>query len=267
MNEGNIQPVSNNQLTKLRNLGRKKGRYKEGEFLLEGQRAIKQVLENGVLKILALYFNTSDQLWQSSPWKGYINRYEARQIEDEVFQEITDTDNPQGVLARIEMSEEASPEDFDKEGKLIIAFDGVQDPGNVGTIIRSATWFGCSGVLVGKGTVDPFHPKVVRSTAGATGILPYQTGSLEQLLPAFSESGWRVLALDPSEEAADIASLELSMPAILVAGNEAHGIRPEVYSQVDAPVKIASKRGGKNYMESINVAVSTGISIYELTKG
>lgn len=266
MSSQTVESISRNQLKKLRNLSRKKARYKEREFLIEGERAVKQLIDNGIIKVQGLYFDEEEVLWESSSWSDYVQVYDSQKLSKEVYREITDTDNPQGVVARVTMPAEASTEELIKEPGTVVALDAIQDPGNLGTIIRSATWFGCRGLLVGKGTVDPFNPKVVRSTAGTAGVLPYQTGHLTDLLEAFAHEGWQILALESTEQALPLADVDRTKPTVVVAGNEARGIRPEVKKLTGESIHISAHGRGSDYLDSLNVAITTGITFYELTK-
>jgi TrmH family RNA methyltransferase len=164
------------------------------------------------------------------------------------------------------MPAEASTDYLTKEPGIIVALDAIQDPGNLGTIIRSATWFGCRGLLVGKGTVDPFHPKVARSTAGTTGVLPYQMGNLADLMGEFANGDWQILALESSEGARSLGDVDHTMPTVVVAGNEAQGIQPNVRKLAKESIKVSAGRRGDEYLDSLNVAITVGISLYELTK-
>ncbi len=261
-----VKSASRNQLKKLRNLNRKKARYEEREFLIEGERAVEQLLNNGVVKVKGLYFDEEELLWESPPWSDFSQTYDSRKLSRDVYREVTDTDNPQGVVARATMPAEASTDDLTNEPGILVALDAIQDPGNLGTIVRSATWFGCRGMLVGKGTVDPFHPKVARSTAGTTGVLPYQTGDLADLMNEFTNGNWQILALESSDEARPLEDVDRTKPTVVVAGNEAQGIRPEIRKLAGESIKISSRRRGGDYLDSLNVAITVGISLYELTK-
>lgn len=160
------------------------------------------------------------------------------------------------------MPAETAIESMAKRNGVLLATDAIQDPGNMGTIIRTAAWFGVNGLLAGKGSVDIFHPKTVRSTAGATGSLPYQTGRLEAILSRFENSGWKVLLLDGSKEAANINELDAHNKVILVVGNEANGIRPGLFTPERTAAQIQTKGLHQN-VESLNAAIAASIAIYE----
>lgn len=261
-----MKSISNAKMTLLRKLNRKKFREKEQLFLIEGERAVEQAINNGRLELQELFFDESQQLWQQAPWMEAVGNYPSSLLNQEHFQEVSDTENPQGLLALCKIPAEADVEDLISRQGIIVASDGIQDPGNLGTIIRTAVWFGAAGFLSGKGTVDLFHPKVVRSTAGATGALSYRDTDLRQLLPKFEEGGWQVLVLDGGKEAEDIRKIDPSPKTIIVVGNEAHGVDKALFTDQRKSVSILSKpKEGEAFVESLNAAIATGIALYAMS--
>ena len=258
-----IKAVSNNKLTLLRKLNRKKYRQKEQLFLIEGARAVKQILDNDSIGVQALFFDEAQGYWQQGPWNEHIASFDSSLIDEATFAEVSDTDNPQGVLALCRMPAEADPGQLAQSSCVILAVDAVQDPGNLGTIIRTAAWFGASAVLSGKGTVDLFHPKVVRSTAGATGTVPYANGDLSVVLPEFEQNGWQVVLLDAGSGSVPLQQVECRERTIIVVGNEAHGINQSLITESRIKARIPSPRGEKN-VESLNAAIAVSIALYAL---
>lgn len=256
-----MKSASNRQKTLLRKLGRKKYRQKEQLYLLEGHRAVLQVLDNPGQRVEALFFDESKAVWDHPSWQKYNHQEKSFMVPSAVFREVTDTDHPQGVLALCRMSPEATLEEMVSRRNIIIALDALQDPGNLGTIIRTAVWFGAGGLLSGKGTVDMFHPKVVRSTAGATGQLPFINGDLDELLPSFEQAGWPVFILDAAPGAITLSEVEAESQAILVVGNEGHGVSPELINERRHRIKIASPRSTPE-VESLNAAVAASVALY-----
>ena len=257
----NIISASNRQETLLRKLNRKKYRQKEQLFLIEGARAVEQVLANESVEVQTLFFDEDQQYWQQRSWQQVADDIQIRSLSGDLFAEFSDTDTPQGVLALCQIPNEATVSELVSQKGTIVALDAVQDPGNLGTIIRTATWFGACGIISGKGTVDLFHPKVVRATAGATGSLPFMNGKLEEILPAFEQEGWPIYFLDAGEDAMDLAAIPSQERAVLVVGNEAHGIRTGLMNGRGTKVRISSPGGNPN-VESLNAAVATSIVLY-----
>lgn len=254
--------ASNRQATLLRKLNRKKYRQKERLFLLEGSRAVDQILQNKSIAVKTLFFDEEQRYWRQDQWKKHTKLIDAHVLPADIFVEVTDTDNPQGVLALCHIPDEATIEELSSSSGVIIALDGVQDPGNLGTIIRTASWFGAAGIVSGKGTVDLFHPKVVRGTAGATGSVPYLNGDLSAILAEFEESGWTVFLLDVGPDAINISEVASPEKTLLVVGNEAHGIDPEIITESRQKVRIPSPQN-KVAVESLNAAVATSIALYD----
>lgn len=259
-----LQAASNRQQTLLRKLNRKKYRYEKRLFLIEGARAVQQIIENGALGIKALFFDQAQEYWLQSPWRDISEKVDSYTLGRDIFMEVSDTDNPQGVLAMCHMPKEKEVAGLASESGIIVAFDRVQDPGNLGTIIRTASWFGVAAVISGKGTVDLFHPKVVRSTAGATGAMPYTSGDLSEILVDFEAKGWFVNLLDAGENSEPLGSSDVHDKTILVVGNEAHGVSPELFSVGRKKLRISSP-SGKPKVESLNAAIATSIALYDLS--
>lgn len=235
------------------------GKYRKKEclFLAEGLRCVEQILENGFLDVAEILVDESGVIEELSVTDGLP----LFQLSDSDFADISDTKTPQGVIAVCRMPDEVPIGSVISTNGPIIALDAVQDPGNLGTIIRTAAWFGVTAILFGSGCVDPFHPKVVRSTAGATGAIPFLKGDLERMFNQLEAPGWHTYLLDGTESAADIRSVSPRQKTILVAGNEANGINPKLFRSNRTPIRI---KGHIDSVESLNVAVALGIGLYEL---
>lgn len=249
--------ASNNQIKLLRKLGQKKYREKEGLFIVEGERAVEQVLENEVLRIRDVF------LEEGKAVSYQLSANSSFHIDSDTFSEISDTENPQGILAVCEIPKEQSLEELSAKEGLIIATDRIQDPGNLGTIIRTGVWFGAKAVLLGKGSVDLFHPKVVRSTAGATGSLEYLNSTLSKDLEEFEKTGWDILLLDGNPGAEPINQTKLSKKTLLIVGNEANGIDPKLITPERKRILIPAADENRS-VESLNAAIAMSIALYQL---
>ncbi|NGP78056.1 RNA methyltransferase [Balneolaceae bacterium YR4-1] len=258
-----MKDISNSRLTLLRKLNRRKYREQERLFVIEGARAVEQIIHNGKVEIAELFFDKSQNYWDQPEWDEKANYYPTSSIDRGYFQEISDTDSPQGVLALCRMPPESPVAELIEETGILLATDRIQDPGNLGTMIRTAVWFGASGLLSGKGTVDLFHPKVVRSTAGATGSLNHCNLELQNGLKEFENHGWQVLILDGGEGSRDIREIKTSEKTILLTGNEANGADPQLFSEHRIPLRIESAPGQKE-VESLNAAIATAIALFAI---
>jgi len=247
------KPASNNQIKEWRKLLMGKYRKRTGLFLAEGLRSVEQILQNRLVDVKAVLTDGSGAIDQLS-----VDTIPVFELSSDDFTSISDTETPQGVIAVCRMPDETSVEVIaDYEG-VIVALDAIQDPGNMGTIIRTAAWFGARAILFGTGCTDPFQPKVVRSTAGATGSIPYLKGDLESLFHDLESSGWQVFLLDSSDEASDLREIKPANKSILVAGNEANGISGELFAEGRKRVRIPGYSG---VVESLNAAVACGIAL------
>lgn len=236
-----------------------KYRKRSGQFLAEGVRCVEQILENGKVEVQELIIEKGWDAGQLTV-RTDVPLYE---LEASDFETVSDTDSPQGVVAVCKIPKESSVESLSQKSGMILATDAIQDPGNLGTIIRTACWFDVAGILFGNGTVDSFHPKVVRSTAGATGVLPYISGNLNDLFSSFEKENWTTFLLDAGEGSKNLDERPKSEKSILVVGNEGNGISDELFGNARHRMKI---EGNPNQVESLNAAVACSISLYEFSK-
>lgn len=256
--------VSNSTLTLLRKLNQKKYRYREQLFLAEGSRTVEQIISNGKVAVKELLFDESQHYWQQHRWETMIKSMEASLVDGGDFAEVSDTDNPQGVMALCMMPPETDLQNLTRQPGIILAADAIQDPGNMGTIIRTASWFGVRGLLSGRGTVDLFHPKVVRSTAGATGSIPYTNVDLDETLNFLEEKGWETVLLDAGTDSKSLKEIPGRDKMIIVAGNEANGINEDLFKAGRQKARIPSPVH-QSEVESLNAAIATSIALYSLS--
>lgn len=254
----NLSPVSNNQLKLLKKLLMRKYRKKEQLFIAEGVRCVEQILSNRYIKVREIIANESlAETFSFIPENIPIYTTDSGTLAD-----LSDTENSQGILAVCEIPVEKSTAEIAELQGPIVTMDSIQDPGNAGTIIRTAAWFGAAGILSGNGTVDLYHPKVVRSTAGATGAIPVINGDLAELLPVFDAAEWSILLLDSGENSVNIRFAPKKEKQLIVVGNEGNGIQKNVldlgYSSVHIP-------GQSDVVESLNAAIACSIALYELS--
>ncbi|MCH8568924.1 MAG: RNA methyltransferase [Balneolales bacterium] len=275
--------LSKKQLQLYAGLKSKKNRTETGLFLIEGERQLRQVVEHGMLQLEAVI---TDEAFFSTGFAYELEEMGRRKyrnqgnkswhyytVSNREMQRLSDTKTPQGVLAVAKQPSDHNAISLLEKAKnasnapIIVALDGVSDPGNVGTIYRTAVWFGVSAMLCGSGTADLYNPKVVRSTAGATGVLPSAESDLPEILPVAASMGYRVLLLDLQPEAKPLGTFmkmnSEAEPCILVAGNEANGISEQLRQQFEA-VYIS---GNQNLVESLNAAVSMGIVLQRFANG
>lgn len=181
---------------------------------------------------------------------------------DERLEKLSDVETSQGLLAVVKTQFHLVEEL--KASASLLALDGVQDPGNAGTLMRTAAWFGVDAVVAGSGTVDLVNPKVVRAAMGAHWDLKVATvGALDQMLQQFRTYGFTPYAADLSGQPVD--RWTPARPSILVMGSEAHGLSSAVRAQIDQRIYVnrpSAQPGAAGGVESLNVAVASGIILY-----
>lgn len=230
-----------------------KGRKAEGAFIAEGTRCVADSL--GKFPLVHL-FATAEWLAEHPQAPREAVCVARREIE-----RMSQQQSPQPVLAVFRMPQ-AVPYVYD--GEPALALDAVQDPGNLGTIIRLADWFGIRHVIAGPGTADAFAPKVVQATMGALArVTVHRTDNLAATL---RESGAPVIGTFLNGRNLYSTALPLTPRPIIVMGNEGNGISAEVASVVTERVLIPSFPPGRQTSESLNVAMATGIIISELSR-
>ncbi|MFU8812927.1 MAG: TrmH family RNA methyltransferase [Balneolaceae bacterium] len=252
-----MKKVSNNQIKLWKKLLQGKHRRREGLFIAEGERCVEQIVRHGAIEVEALVVSEGFAV------PDLLKETEILEADTARFASLSDTVTPQGIIAICRIPAPSTLQQLVEAEGLVVATDAIQDPGNLGTIIRTAAWFGVRGLLLGHGTVDPFHPKVVRSTAGATGTLPICSGQLNEMLHEAAELGADITLLDGGPGSEPIAEGRPAKRRVLVVGNEANGISEEIASAHPHHVRIPGRSG---HVESLNAALAAGIGMYHYTQ-
>ena len=245
----------NRQVKLLQKLIRPSQRKKSGMFIAEGQRVVEQILISK--KLHCEFVLVSEKLWDE--WNHKIADVEVLAGEPELLEQISSTVQSQHIFAICHEPDQYDFQEIMQQTGLIVASDALQDPGNIGTIYRSAVWFGATGWLHGKGSVDLFQPKVVRSTAGATGLLPFVSGPLPAQLETLAEKGWNINILHLSDDAISLPEWRPSEREIIVIANEGSG--PDETLVRNYPSLMIPSYSSKQ-VESLNASVSAGIVMH-----
>ena len=232
-------------------------------MVAEGVRLVEEALAAGVPIQGAL---ASPPLQQSPRGAALLaslasHAVPVEEIPERELARLADTDTPQGILAVIDPPRWTLADIRPSAGAPVLVLDGVQDPGNVGALLRTAYALGAPGAILLKGTADPAHPKVMRAGMGATFRLPTaaaQDGELSAWVSGRDVTVWTAAA-----EGAALGRLTPPERLALVVGNEGAGARPYVRSLAQQQVAIPLARG----VESLNVAVAAGIVLYEVQRG
>ncbi len=250
-----IQSAKNPRIKELKKLHKKKYREEKGEYLLEGFHLIEEAVaaEAKVMEI----FVTPRGLTEWSDWLGEHSTISATLLSEEVMTVISDLPTPQGIMAVVKVEKREVPA---FEGGWLL-LDNVQDPGNVGTMIRTADAFGLTGVVLGRGTADIYSTKVLRSMQGSNYHLPIIRKELTELLPILKEQGILTYGTELNEEAVSLNEIKTPSNYAIVMGNEGQGVRPEVLALTDKQVYIPIQGNA----ESLNVGVAAGIMLYHFS--
>lgn len=246
-----IPPPLSNSLSKLiRSLHRRKGRREQGAFLAEGERLICELAEHPA-EVEFLFGVEEKAEWLQETFGTRFPIHRVGWGNDSLFA----TENAQGVGAVVKIPEPIPLPQALAEPKPWLYLDALADPGNVGTIIRTAAWFGWGGVMLGEGTADCYNPKTVRSTMGAIFTLPT---CADISVADLAAAGRPLVALD-GNGTEQLGQAVLPLNGIFVIGNEAHGIGQQVRQRARL-VRIP----GIGAVESLNAAMASSILCYEL---
>ncbi len=241
----------------IASLAKKKHRERLGRMLVEGVRSVEAALAAGapLVEILVTEAALAKARVQALVEAAGVPVYALAQRE---MARLSDVQTSQGVLAVARTTR--FPESRLATLDAVLALDGVQDPGNVGAVIRTAAWFGADAVLAGPGTADLFNPKTVRAAMGGLwDVRLARTDDLAAALGGLRRHGFACYGADLDGTAAHAWTPR--RPSVLVLGSEAHGLSPPVRALLDERVAIrgAPRRAGT---ESLNVAVAAGILVY-----
>jgi TrmH family RNA methyltransferase len=258
--------MSSSLQTLIRDLHRRRGRERRGLALAEGVRLVEEALAGGIAIRGAAVSPALESTSRGKTLKASLAERSIRteDVGDTELEALADTEHPQGVVAIIEPKRWTLDDIRLAQGGTLLALDGVQDPGNVGTMLRTALGFGAAGVVALKGTADLTNPKVIRSAMGASFRLPAVTATPEEFLAWARLQQMEIWVADANgEKPENLQERPRRAPLALVLGNEGAGVSP-AFDQA-AHRRIAIPLSGA--VESLNVAVAAGILLYELTRG
>ncbi|MVN22676.1 TrmH family RNA methyltransferase [Mucilaginibacter arboris] len=245
--------VSKSQISFLKSLQQKKHRKEHGLFLVEGLKSVTDFLQSDFYTIKTVYHTPLSEP-KMLKVSGNIKFQEVSAAE---LEKISSLNTPQEVIAVVEVPGLPELKTQQLAGKFTLLLDGVQDPGNLGTIIRTADWFGISNIICSEDTVDVYNPKVVQATMGSLSrIAVHYTNMLlllaKNTLPVFG-------AMLNGE---NIYQTDFGTEGLIVLGNEGKGIRPEIQQLVQKNITIP--QSGK--AESLNVAIAAAIFCNEISR-
>jgi len=249
-----ITSTSNPQVKNLQLLKKKSGaRNEQNVFLVEGMKMYQEAPRSKIKKVYI-----SKSLYQEKG-QAFLQGIETEVLEDHVFLAASDTKTPQGILCVVEQFHYLLEDMLQKKNPHLLLLENLQDPGNVGTIMRTAEGAGADGIILSRTSVDLYHPKTIRSTMGSIYRMPFlYVNSLEEILPVLKKQGIRTYAAHlQGKNCYDQEDYRKGCAFFI--GNEGNGLSESLSRQADAWIRIPMQ--GK--LESLNAAIAASILMYE----
>lgn len=275
INKLEITSATNPRIKAIKKLEQKRERDREGLFVIEGFHLVEEAIKHHAEIETILYSTSADVALLAKietdlmKNQGHQQNLDSRNagidfilITDSILKTLANTPAPQGIIAILKqpkMAIEMLLDDNKRPLAHLLLLDNVQDPGNVGTMIRTAEAAGFKGVILGNGSADLFNDKTIRATQGALFQLPIIKANLEALLPALHDAGYESW-VTTLEEATFYTALPKPQKCALIMGNEGQGVDPKLQKLASTKVKIPML----GQSESLNVGVAAGILIYHL---
>ncbi len=253
-----ITSASNAKIKTLSALLKKsKERKKEHAFVAEG---IKMFLEAPKEQVLSIY--VSESFTGQKDHEFLLDGYDYEVVFDSVFRAVSDTQTPQGIITVLKMPDYTLEQMFCSERTHLLVLESIQDPGNLGTMLRTGEGAGITGVIMNRTTVDLFNPKTIRATMGSIYRVPYLvTDNIEETILTLKENGVSCYAAHLNAKAGYDA-FDYKKPTAFLIGNEGNGLSSRVAELADACIGIPME--GK--VESLNAAVSAAVLMYECSR-
>lgn len=254
-----ITSKDNENIKSIKKLKERKYRDLNNEYIIEGIKILKEAIqEKAVIKKIVICEECLANNIIDEKLLYEIAKYDCLYVSKKIFEGLTDVSKPQGILAVVEKN---NKKDINYNEDIIVALDGLQDPGNLGTILRTLDSANLSQVVVSKDTVDAYNPKVVRSTMGAIfRVNIVEIENLKETLKEMKRHKYKVMCTDLTASK-NIYEVDYTKK-ILVIGNESNGISKELLDMADE--KIIIPMLGKT--ESLNASVATSIIVYEYVR-
>ena len=254
--------MTSNLVSLVRDLQRRKGRRRRGLAVAEGVRLVEEAIAAGVRLHGVVAANDLDTGARGAALLESLGSHDVPVVlvPPRTLEQLADTDTPQGVLAVLEPPRWPLADIRPAHRAPVLVLDAVQDPGNVGTLIRTAFALGAAGAVLLPGSADPSNPKVLRAAMGATFRLPWATAADGEFRAWVREVDAVVWAA--ATDGTPVHRLSVPERLALVVGNEGAGVRPAVRELSRASVAIPLARGA----ESLNVAVAAGIVLFEVAR-
>lgn len=248
--------ISKNQIKYIHSLETKKGRNKENAFVAEGPKVVADLMAFMQPQMIV----ATEEWYRANPTVSNGNGCFV--VTEDELRKVSFLQHPQQVLAVFPIKDKQKEAVVEK--KLYLALDGVQDPGNLGTIIRIADWFGITRIFCSRDTADVYNPKVIQATMGSVARVDVVYVDLAELFGSLPE-GYPVYGTFLDGE--DIYKKALTSHGIIVMGNEGNGISPAIGELVNNRLLIPNFPKGRDTADSLNVAIATAITCSEFRRG
>jgi TrmH family RNA methyltransferase len=255
-----LTSTQNPKVKYFNSLKQNKTRRTAGKFFIEGIHLVGEAMQAGLLDRV-LY---SEKVLKTSEGKDLLGKIISSGIHSEeasesVIGHLSSVESPQGIIASVKPKASDLGSLFEKSDPLIIVACGIQDPGNLGTMIRTADAAGCSGVILSAGTVDPYNDKVIRASSGSIFHLNMvKIDDIIELASSLKRRGVKIISAVVDADK-DYYSADYRGPAAILIGSESRGLSPEIERLSDESIAIPMLGG----VESLNAAVSCAIVLYE----
>lgn len=248
-----INSTANEKYKYIKSLLKKKSRTQHRRYTVEGIKSVRDALKMGKVCEIAV----SESFYNNEVFDYKDTKVNI--IKDEIFPALCDTQTPQGIIGIAVIGKKEQSYNTDK---VYIYCDCVTDPGNAGTIIRTADASGCGGVIFSKGCVDIYSPKTVRASMGSFFSIDIVSGAEKEILSEMKKRGFSVICGALNDNTVNYTSVDMTKPTVIVIGNEANGVSDEVMSICDKCVKIPIYGSA----ESLNAGVAAAVIMYEAAR-
>ena len=244
-------------MKKVEALKTKKGRDKAKQFIIEGKKLVGEIPSDWTI----CFYVCSEAFLEEYDVSLFNDRAPCVPVSAQTFAKLTDTVTPQGILAVCEQRE-FFLSDMLREECFLLMGECLSDPGNIGTLVRTALAAGADGVILSEGSVEIYNPKVLRASAGAVLRIPTVTDAdINEVIPLLRQQDICIYAAHPNGNALPYAT-DMRRSCCLLIGNEAHGLSDGICGIVDALVRLPMP----GFAESLNASVAGGILMYEVVR-
>ena len=258
-----ITAKDNEKVKYTKSLLKSKNRNKESKFIIEGYRILTLAIECNA-KIDYVFIN--EDFEKKTEHVEFLEILKSKNINtykttNKIFNELVDTESTQGILAVVKFNQRTIQENLKDEHRFVVILDRIQDPGNMGTIIRTADAAGVDAIINLKGCVDIYNPKVIRSTMGSIFDMNIIQATQDDALRVLKDNNFEIVSSYLNTDNY-YNTVDYTNKVALVIGNEANGVNDELISKSDTLVKIPIYGNA----ESLNAAISSAILMYEIKK-